>query len=787
MASDNDAIGESVKRTEGRQFVDGSAEYIDDVQNPRHLHVAFVRSLHSHAEIVDVDIDEALAMDGVEAVLTGADLEERTTRKGHWVMGWPAGDEYGLAVDRVRYYGEPIVAIAAEDKYLAEDAAEKVRIDYDPLEPVVDAERATDEDAPLVHPELQDREEIDGNVADTATLQAGDVASGFDRADHILERRFEAPAINGAPMETHGCIADYDRASDSIELRTSTQLIHQIKGFLADVLGMPSNKVSVTREEIGGGFGNKLNLLSHEICSAVLSEELNRPVKAKLGRQEQLEISKSSFNYVVELKMGVTDEGDITAVEGDVIQDEGAYHSWGHAIIAFALNTAVSLPYKIPNLDVGGEVVYTNRTPAAPVRGTGVRQIAMARELLVSEAAEEIGIDPLELRKRNLVTKDDCPYTASTGNVIHSTGIKEAIDTMTDAIDYESVREELADEEYAGIGLACSLHISSGRETDADFGSINLRFEEDGSLTLQTDACDMGTGCRTTLSQIVADRVGTETDGIVVEDDSTETTPQGMGSWGSRTMAIMGTATLQAADALAEKLRRIAAEQLETTPEDIELRAGEAAVAGTDRSIGLADIAGLAYHVGTALPDGMTAGPINHEITFDSGDPELPYPTEVVDEDGIGNLSISYPSSCQIATASVDPDTGKATIDEYVVADDVGKAINPQIVEGQVHGGAAQAVGFVLGEKLEYDDSGQLMNSNFSEYAIPTAKDVPDIETHIVEEPDVNGPGGWKGMGEGPIITGVSALANAVCDAADHRFTGIPLDPETVREPFREE
>lgn len=775
---DEGLVGKEIPRTDGRKYVTGSAEYAADIDHSRQLYLAFRRSTHAHARIEAIDSSAIEAMDGVEAVITGADIEGHTQAKGIH------GEEYGLAVDKVRYYGEPVAAVAAESKYLAEDAANLIEVEYEPLDPVLDPAEAMTENAPLVHPELQDEEDVDGNASQSFEQRIGDVKKGFEEADHIVERTYRFPAMNGAPMEPHACTADYDSSTNSVTFHTTTQVIHTHKNILAQVFDLPNTNVRVINQEVGGAFGNKTNVLPHEICSIVLSRLTDRPVKATLSRQEHLETSKKSFDYVMDVKVGFRDDGTITAWEEEILHGEGAYHEAGLMIVGGAGANTRLLGYKVPNIHLSGKVVYTNRTPGAVVRGTSVRQLAFARESILSEFAREHDIDPVTIRTQQAVSNDECPYETPTGNIIPNTGLNAAIERAKELVNYEELVESVAEEEYTGVGLAVGYHVSSCRPRglDADLATVGIRLDEDGSAIVRTEACDMGTSCRTTLTQVTSGAFGLRTDRVRIIDNDTLTTPPGDGSHSSRTMTMMGSATHLAAEKVRENLARIAGDQLEAAPEDIEFTNEKAYIRGTDRSIDIAELTEIAYTRRGELPAGMNASSLTAEVTFDSQDEDLETQTEMADEEGLGNISIDYPCSCQIVVASVDPDTGEVAVDEHVIVDDVGKAVNPNVVEGQLHGGGVQSYGVVFGERLTYDgETGAPLNTNFTDYGIPLASEPPLIEGDYVEVPSVNTPGGWKGCAEGPFIVGPPAIANAVCNAIGVSMTELPLTPERVK------
>lgn len=775
---ETELVGKELPQTDGRKFVTGQAKYVADYDLPHQAHMGMVRSIHGHAKIEDVDVSDALAMDGVIDVITGEDVHEATNPKGIH------GEEYAIAKDHVRYYGEPVAAVAAETELIAQDAVDAIDVTYDRLDVAVNAVEAIEDDAPIVHPELQDVDGVEGNVSQSFEQQVGDVQEGFDAAERIIERTYQFPALHGAPMEPHGCVVEYDTGEESITSYTTTQVMHPHKETLAAVFDLPVNAVQVIVGEVGGAFGNKLNVLPHEISAILLSKRIERPVKSVLSRQEHLELSKSSFNYVMDVKVGVDDEGTITAWEEEVLQDEGAHHESGLYILGGAASNTRLLGYKIPNIHIKGKIVYTNTTPGAPVRGTGVRQLAYARESLLSEIADDLDVDPIELRTQQSVSNDETPYKTPTGNIIPNTGMDAAIERAKEIFDYDATVEAVADEPYSGVGVAVGYHVSGcrGRLHDADSTTVSLRAEGDGSFTMGTTACDMGTSTRTTLTQVCCDVLGAAPDDVRVHDNDTEETPPGDGSHSSRTMAIMGTAAYDAAFQLRENFKRIAAKQLEAAPADVTFEDGEAVIRGTKRGMSFAELAEVAYNDKSGVPDDMDAGDMSVEATFDTRDERVANRTEPTSEQAIGNISMDYPCSVQMVAASVDPDTGRVTIDKHVVVDDVGKAVNPLVVEGQEEGGAVQGIGAALMEKLEYnEDTGQIENSTFTDYKLPSIADVPMVESDYVEVPSKSTPGGWKGVAEGPYIVSPPAVANAVRDAIGVHLTELPLSPDRVK------
>lgn len=783
--NDSNQIGKSVSRVDGEQFVDGSASYIDDIDSPNQLYLGLTQSKYGHAIIEEIDTEPARQMEGVKAIITGEDVVQHTEPIG--AESIPGNDnQYGLAVDRIRYHGEPVAAVAAVDPYLARDAADRITVKTTRLDVTVDPLRARESDSPNIHPELQDIEQVDGNISQRMHQEVGDVDRGFKHAETIVENTFRYPPINGAPLETHGCIAEYDNLDDELTIYLPTQVIHRSRKNLARIFGIPINKVRVIQPEIGGSFGNKIIIRPHEVCAVLLSKLTGHPVKAKLNRAEHLGTTTASLQYIVELSIGVDSAGDIVAWRESVIQDGGAYHPRG--IRKPGLNTA-PLPYKVPNIEISAEAVYTNRVPSGPVRGVAMRQLAFARESLIDELAAKLGRDPIEYRMDIGITQDECPYTASMGQKIGSSGLVDALQRARDNIDYEDLRKKSQTQENFGVGVAAAMHLTSCKYEGGtpDFGAVEIAIETDGSVTLRTEACEMGTGTRTSLAQIVADKIGVSLDRIKVIDGDTDRTPEGLGSYASRTLSITGSATNIAAERAESLLRKVGAHKLEANPDEIVLADDKVCVAKTDRRLDIADIV-TAIRYDDGLPEEVEAGPFNISAHYETGEDSADG-TKVTGlySDATGNIAASYPVSVQVVACSIDEGTGSVTIEEQIVVDDAGKAVNPAIIEGQAIGGAAQALGSVLAEALRFDSSsGQLMNNNFTSYRIPTAMEVPDIKTDIVEIPSPNTSGGWKGIAEGSMISGPSATANAIADALDTRVTQLPMDPQHVVAMLRE-
>lgn len=776
--------GQSVERLEDDRILEGRSQYVDDIELPDMLHAAVCRSNRAHAELNEVDVDDALAMPGVVDVVTGREAGELASRYGTRRSGM-APDHPPLADGKVRFVGEGIAAVAAETHYQARDAVEEISVTYDTLPTVVDADAALDADdeAAYVHPELQGEDGVDGNVWGPFSIDVGDAEAAFDRADHVVATRIKTSRPTAAPLETHGAVADYDAADESLTLYTTTQEAHQVRRDLADVLDMPVNKVRVVQpENMGGGFGHKLELHENEIVAAITSIRTERPVKVVLDRMEEFQATRARQPQIHEIELALDEDGTFLGIRDRITAESGAYAALTKPGLWVSVNF-VAPPYDVENVAVSGRCVFTNTVPSGAYRGFGMTQAVTAREALVDQAARELGIDPWELRRRNLVSNDECPTRHPMGFYLDSCGITECMDLVEEELDRDLVAAETDDSTARGVGVAAAMHVSSAQRPayTSDNSSVTVRMDEDGSVTVTNDQCPMGTGVRTAIAQIIADELGVDHEGIQFDFGDTETSPFGLGSWGSRAMAVSGSAAQMAAEALRERLLRIAAHQLDVDPDSLVLGDGEVSVAGEpDRSRRLSDLAYDAHYNGTKLPADMTAGALVVTESFDS---PAPGP---LDDDGRADIAVNYPSNVHAAVVEVDAGTGEVEILDYAVADDVGEVINPMIVEGQIQGGVVQGLGMALGEDLEYDGNGQLVNGTMEQYRFPLANETPRLTK--IREADTTSeraPLGTKGVGESGAIPSPATILNAVNDAlvgeyVDEPTTELPLAPETV-------
>jgi carbon-monoxide dehydrogenase large subunit len=782
--------GRSVERLEDQRILSGNSQYVDDIDLPNMLHASIFRSSHAHARLESVDVSEALSMPGVVDTIAGQEAREMANDYGARRSGMKA-DHPPLARDKVRFAGEGVAAVAAETQYQAVDALDGVRIEYDPLPEVLGIEtamEAADEEA-LVHPELADQEAVDGNTWGPFDIDIGDVDAAFEEAAHVVTHEIETSRPTAAPLEPHGSIADYDPGDGSLTLYTSTQESHQVRRELADVLDMPVSKVRVVLpENMGGGFGHKLELHENEVVAALLSIKTERPVKVVLNRLEEFKATRARQPQCHQLELALDEKGNFLAIRDDIVAESGAYAGLTRPGLWVSCNL-VATPYEIENIRVSGESVFTNTVPSGAYRGFGMTQAATARESLVDRAADECGFDPWELRRRNLVSDDDCPTTHPMGFHLDSCGTVECLDLVRNAIDTDLLDEDTPRHVVRGLGVGTAMHVSSAQRPayTSDNSSATIRMDEDGSVTVTNDQCPMGTGVETALAQIIADEIGVDYRAIDFSFGDTETAPFGLGSWGSRAMAVSGSAALEAARALRDQLVRIAAHQLEVERSDLVVAEGEIHVADDpSRGRSLTELAHDAHYNGRSLPDGMTAGGLVVTESFDS-----PAPGQL-DDDGRADIAVNYPSNVHAAVVEVDTETGLVSVLDYAVADDVGEVINPMIVEGQIQGGVAQGLGMALGETLEYDSTGQLRNGTLEDYQLPLISEAPKV-TKIFEADTTSerAPLGTKGVGESGAILAPVAVLNAANDALlgdylSEPTTTLPLSPERVFELCRD-
>lgn len=761
-------------RREDHRLLTGRGRYLDDINEPRQLHAAFVRSSHASARIVSIDTSPALSLPEVHAAFTAADVDLTAPQP----MVWKPRDTevlqpewWPLARERVACVGIPVAMVVGSDPYAVEDAAEAVVVDYEPQPAVVDAVVALDEDSALVHPELG------SNRCFEWSLAGGELDAGFDAADVILEHTIRNHRIAAVPMESRGVIAEPD--GERLRLWTSTQNPHLVKTYVARQLGIDEVRLHVITPDVGGGFGCKANVYGEETLVAWCARRLGRRVKWVESRSENFVATNHGRDQIGRARIGARSDGTITALHLRVLADLGAYHLLFTPFIPTTTAVVASGCYAIPAVRTDVVGVFTNKFPTDAIRGAGRPEAAHVIEVMIEMVAAELGLDPLIVRRRNFIAKEDFPATVATGVTYDSGDYHGSLDRLLADLDVDAFRAEQADLRQQGIhrGIGFSTYMEAsglapsrlvgprGNGLELSFWeSAIVRVGPDGSTTVQTGICSQGQGHETTFAQLVADRIGTEPERVQLIWGDTDAVPQGMGTYGSRGVAVGGGAAAIAADRVAAKARGIAAELLEAAAADIELREGRYRVRGSPgHGVTLADIAATA-HVPDLMPDDFEPG-LEAGCFFD--------PSGFV-----------HPFGAHAAIVEVDISTGRVEIVRYLAVDDCGRIINPQLVEGQIHGGVAQAIGQALFESVEFGADGQPLTTSLLDYTLPGAPEVPFIETATTQTPSPVNLLGAKGAGEAGTIAATPAILNAVLDALRPLgvdFINMPITPERVR------
>lgn len=771
-------VGTSVPRTEDLALLTGTARFIDDIRLPGMLYAKILRSDVAHARLNGVDLSEALRQPGVRGAISGRDLLGKIKPWGDMMQDLLVGDHFPFAIDKILYEGQEIAAVVADSKYAALDALEAIRVDYDELPVVVDPEQALDPASPLIQEGIN-YEFGEGNIFDRYRVRIGDVEAAEADADVVVRQRFASNRQAGAALDPHGCVASYDSFTGVLTIYSSTQSIFMVRDGLADALQIPRNRVRVVVPAVGAGFGSKAQMFAHEVIAAVFSMQLGRPVHLVLGRGEVFRAGTARNSQVHYAELFLKRDGQITGYRDYVVHDCGAQSLWGNQVVHIGTNVGM-LPYPIPNIHVDADIVHTNTAPAGPLRGFGIPETLWAKEQLVDLAAEELGIDPLELRARNVVRPETFPYRTPMGQVIDSTSVYECTHACADAIGWKQRKADPVP--YEGVGMAVSMKYTSCRHPsfDTDLSAVRLRLETDGTVTIFSSDVSHGQGHATFLAQIVSDVLGVGFEKVTLAQPDSATSPFGLGTFASRAAAVLGTACRQAAERLREKVVAIAAHVLEANPEDLETGNDRVHVRGLpDTGLYLENLAGYAAYRTHQLPPGFEPT-LESVATYDT-------PTEREAPNGSGNLSVTYSTAAHAALVRVDPETGRITVVDYAMAHDTGTVINPMIVEGQHQGGFLMGIGMALGEDYVYDAQGHLQSAGFKDYRAPYATEVPELTKMFeIPAPSQTIPGGQKGAGESGTGPVPATLGNAVYDATGVRFTALPITPDRMLLALRE-
>ena len=749
-------VGVSIPRPDGPEKVTGRVQYVADIQPKGLLHAKLLRSPHAHAKIVSIDVSAAKALPGVRAVLTAKDiphLKKKAPTRAHAV----------LAIDRAVFMGQPVAAVAADELSIAEEALDLIKVQYqvlpasiDPLKsmqpgapPVADAGTEADTSEALAHSAVAIAKSAAPakavNISQQARLQRGDPAKGFAESDHVLEKTYRVPMVHQGYLEAHAVLAEWDR-NGLLTLWASTQGSFNTRSEVADVLGIPENRIRVIPVECGGGFGGKIRALCEPI-TAVLAQVTKRPVRYVMTRREELQAGMPAPQVIIKLKTGVKRDGTLMALDAETIIDSGAFSGAVLAVSAVFLGSM----YKWPSFDIRGFEVLTHKPSVAAYRAPVAPQTIFAIESHMEQIARDLDLDSVEFRMRHLIQEGDPMVN---GQPWQSNGAKQVLARIAEHPHWKTRKQWVAaagkNGKRRGVGLALGGWLGGLQPTGA-----TVRLNPDGSLAVLTGQVDIA-GTNISLAQIAASAYGVDTDLVRITTGDTDVAPMTGLSAGSKTIYTVGAAVLQAAEDARRQTFEIAAAELEASVHDLELTDGKITVRG--------------------MPDkGITLATIGKKGNL--------YMSKTPPVLGKANPAFTQQApgfAAQLARLEVDPDTGEVTIQDFVTVQDVGRAINPLGVEGQMQGGAVQSLGIALTEGLLFDDSGRLTNPSLLDYRKLTAADLPNLETIIVEVPAPAGPFGARGVGEPPIIPAPAAIANAIQNATGARLTELPLSPERI-------
>jgi aerobic carbon-monoxide dehydrogenase large subunit len=756
-------VGKRLRRREDPRLITGTATYVDDIQMEGMQYAAIIRSPHAAAKIRSIDTKQAEKAPGVLAVFTGKDTQK--------VGGVPCGASLPglrvphhnvLAIGRVYFVGHPVAVVVAQNRYLAQDAADLIEVDYDPLPAVADPEKALASGAPAVHPEWPD------NTAFTFHQDGGDVDKAFAEAEVVVKQRITSQRLIPMSMEGRGVVAEWHGADRQLNLYTSTQIPHLVRTLVAGMLGLDENRVRVITPEVGGGFGCKLNVYAEEALMGFVAQKIQKPVKWIESRRENFLCTIHGRGHVDYYELAAKRDGTILGIKLKLIQDVGAYHQ----LLTPAIPTlsVLMMPgiYKTQNIRADIVGVFTNCMPTDAYRGAGRPEATHGIERMIDILADELNIDPAEIRLKNFVANDQFPFHTATGLMYDSGNYAAPLKKALEMVDYPRLRREQAEARkqgrWMGIGIStygeiCAIGPSPATPAGG-WESATVKIEPSGKATVMTGACPHGQGEETTFAQIVADELGIGIDDVLVVRGDTAVVQYGIGTFGSRGTAIGGTAVYYALQDLKEKIKKFGALLLES--DAVEFSAGKVTAKKTGKSVSVQQVAAAAYRA-MKLPPNTEPGLVATRFW------EPP--------------NFTFPFGAHIVVTDIDGQTGEIKVRRYVAVDDCGNRINPLIVDGQVHGGIAQGMGQALWEQAVYDENGQLLTGELTDYAVPRAHMMPWLETEHTTTPSPVNPLGVKGVGEAGTIGCSPAVVNSVVDALSPlgvRHIDMPLTPEKI-------
>ncbi|MEO8906750.1 MAG: aerobic carbon-monoxide dehydrogenase large subunit [Microbacteriaceae bacterium] len=743
-----------LQRKEDPRFVRGKGHYVDDIVLPGMLHGAILRAPVAHARLVSIDTTEALAQPGVKAVITGKDLEGLGLA---WAPTLSADVQAVLVTDKVRFQGQEVAFVIADDRYAARDALEYIDVEYDILPAVTNARKAMDPGTPVIRDDIEGK--TDNHIFDWEAGDKAETDAIFDSADVVVAQDMVYPRVHPAPMETCGAVADFDAVSGKLTLYETSQAPHAHRTLFAIVAGIPEHKIRIVSPDIGGGFGNKVGIYPGYVLAVVGSIVTGKPVKWVEDRSENLMSTSFARDYIMHGEIAATKDGKILAVRTDVLADHGAFNATAQPTkypAGFFHIFTGSYDLQAAHCTVTG--VYTNKAPGGVAYACSFRvtEAVYLVERMVDVLARKLEMDPAELRLKNFIKPEQFPYKNKTGWEYDSGNYERAMRKSMEMAGYDELRREQAEKrargELMGIGISFFTEtVGAGPRKHMDIVGLGmadgaeLRVHPTGKAVVRISVQSQGQGHETTFAQIVAEELGIPPEDIDVVHGDTDQTPFGLGTYGSRSTPVSGAAVALVARKVREKAKFIAAAMLETRPEDLEWEKGRWFVKG-DPSVGktIAEIS-MGAHGTVALPEGID-GNLDAEVTYDPP-------------------NLTFPFGAYICVTDVDPGTGHVKVRRFIAVDDCGTRINPMIIEGQVHGGLTDGVGMALMQMIDFDEDGNCLAGSFMDYLIPTALEVPDWETGYTVTPSPHHPIGAKGIGESATVGSPPAIVNSIVDA----------------------
>ena len=758
-------VGRKLKRKEDPRLIQGITHYTDDLKLPRMLYCTLVRSPYAHAEIRGIRTDAARTVSGVVGVF----IAEDTASLGMVPCAIQMPDlkvpkHPVLATDRVRYVGEPVAAVVADDLYVARDAAELVEVDYEPLPVVTDMQMALSNDTPYVHDEFR------SNKAFTHTLKNGDIAAAFKKADRVVKQRMLNQRLAPIAMETRAVLAEYLPGEHRLTVWSSTQIPHLLRTQISVMLGLPETAVRVIAPEVGGGFGSKLNVYAEEGLIPWLAMKLGRPVKWSETRRENFTATIHGRDTINDVELALKKDGTVLGLRVRILADLGAYHQLLTPLIPQLTALMLAGCYKFTAIDIEIQGVFTNKMSTDAYRGAGRPEATYIVERIMDIAAHELGMDSAQFRLKNFPQPKEFPFTTITGLTYDSAKYQESLKRALQLAGYDTLRRRQKNGwkqgKYYGVGVSTYVEICaigpSAATPAGGWESGTVRVEPTGKVTVLTGASPHGQGQETTFAQLIADELGIDPEDVSVVHGDTMAVPYGIGTFGSRATAVGGTAAYLATQKLKAKMATLAAHLLGSTPGDITIGRGHLTAKRNNKSISFGELVMAAY-TARNIPPGFEPG-MEATHFFEPS-------------------NFTFPFGAHIASVEVDAETGEVKVDKYVAVDDCGNVINPLLVDGQIQGGIAQGIGQAMWEELIYNEEGQLVTGSLMEYALPKAHFLPEFTLDRTVTPSPVNPMGVKGVGEAGTIASTPCMVNAVCDALSPlgiRHIEMPLKPERV-------